>query len=87
MQDVAIRLSLDVQVGNRPFYSEVLSRARCLQIGSSRVKVATIEDLLLLKLIAFRPIDRADRVHLLRLYPLTPAIRQRRSCSFNEEST
>lgn len=69
LEDVEVSLSLDVQIGNTPYHEAVMERARPLALAGLELKVASLEDLIILKLIAFRPIDRADCLHLLRLYP------------------
>lgn len=69
LEDLDMVLSLDVQHGQMPYHEQVLDRARRLRLGSMTIPVATVEDLILLKLLAFRPIDRADCIHMLRLYP------------------
>lgn len=64
--DSGFSLSLDLQSGRSPFHQEVLRRAELLDVLGLHVKVATREDLVLLKLAAWRPIDRADAIDLLQ---------------------
>lgn len=59
-------LSLDLQAGSTRFHETVLSRARPVDFLGLRVRVATREDLILLKLTAWRPIDRADAIDLVQ---------------------
>ena len=46
--------------GALPFENEMITRARTLYIGSLKLKVATPEDLIIMKAIARRPKDIAD---------------------------
>ena len=69
LEELDLTLSLDVQQGQTEFHDQVLERARRLDLGNMVIPVASVEDLILLKLLAFRPIDRADCIHMLRLYP------------------
>ncbi|MEW6282903.1 MAG: nucleotidyl transferase AbiEii/AbiGii toxin family protein [Candidatus Eremiobacterota bacterium] len=62
-----LSLAMDVQAGHTEFHAGVLDRARELDMGSFRLRVASVEDLVLLKLLAFRPIDRADAIDLMTL--------------------
>lgn len=64
-------LGLDVQVPRESngLLEHVLLHATCVTLSGVGVRTATAEDLILLKLLAFRPIDRADAVELLELNP------------------
>lgn len=57
-------LSLDLQAGGTRFHQTILSRAKPVEFLGLRVRVATREDLILLKLTAWRPVDRADAIDL-----------------------
>ena len=59
--------SLDVQEGHTNFHQSVIQRARPLQVGPTPIKIAAPEDMILLKLIASRPIDLADASELVRI--------------------
>lgn len=48
---------------------EVVTRASVEHFGPVKLRVATREDLILLKLLAWRPIDRADAIDLAALNP------------------
>jgi hypothetical protein len=54
--------SVDVIISDSPFLDLVLSRAQSVELGPVRLNVATLEDLLLLKLDANRPIDLDDAI-------------------------
>lgn len=58
---------VDVQVAKDPYLGDVVQRATVLAVAGTGVPVATAEDLVLLKLLSFRPIDRADAVELAAL--------------------
>lgn len=58
-------LAFDVQLGQTEFHRAVVERAQTTQLGELSVKIASLDDLILLKLLAYRPIDRADAIDLL----------------------
>lgn len=51
---------VDLSCGALPFENEIITRARTLDIGLLKLKVATPEDLIIMKAIARRPKDIAD---------------------------
>ncbi len=53
-------VTVDLSCGTLPFENEAIARARTLTIGSLKLKVATPEDLIIMKAIAHRPRDIAD---------------------------
>jgi predicted nucleotidyltransferase len=53
-------VTIDLSCGVLPFEEELIARARTLTIGSLKLKVATPEDLIIMKAIAHRPRDIAD---------------------------
>ncbi len=60
-----IEVRIDViRAGNR-FLREVVARAAATEVFGLSMKIATCEDLILLKLLAGRPIDRADATDLI----------------------
>ncbi len=65
--DTGMSVSLDVQEGTTQFHEEVLTRAREASFGSLKLRVATTEDLILLKALAGRPIDLADARELFKM--------------------
>lgn len=64
-------LGLDIQVPREVngLLDNVLHHATCVMLNGVGIQTATAEDLILLKLLAFRPIDRADAIELLELNP------------------
>lgn len=60
-------LGVDVQIARDPFLDKVLARATDVSVGRFSVPVASAEDLILLKMLSFRPIDRADAIELTAL--------------------
>lgn len=66
--DTDMSMPLDLQDGRTEFHLSVLDRAREVDLGDVRLRVAATEDLILLKVLAWRPIDRADAVELIRLW-------------------
>jgi hypothetical protein len=59
-------LSVDLQSGGTDLHRSILERACPVSFLGLGVRVATREDLILLKLSAWRPIDRADAIDLLQ---------------------
>ncbi len=51
---------VDLSCGAIPFEDEMIARARTLDIGLLKLKVATPEDLIIMKAVASRPKDIAD---------------------------
>ncbi|MCA9792683.1 MAG: hypothetical protein KC910_12840, partial [Candidatus Eremiobacteraeota bacterium] len=64
VRETGLSTSLDLQVGSSEFHLSVIARAASVTLAGVRVKLATREDLILMKLVAFRPIDRADAIDL-----------------------
>lgn len=56
-------------MGGNDFHRQVIERSSREQLGDFSITVATSEDLILLKLLAWRPIDRADAIDLVSLAP------------------
>ena len=59
---------IDVVLGVLPFERDAIARARTLAIGGRTIRVASVEDLLLMKLVSQRPRDREDAERLLRRF-------------------
>lgn len=57
-------LLLEIQIAKTEFQLEVVRRAA---VGDSGVRISTPEDLIIMKLIAYRPKDRIDLEGLIRL--------------------
>ncbi|MFO0980721.1 MAG: nucleotidyl transferase AbiEii/AbiGii toxin family protein [Planctomycetota bacterium] len=68
---LGMSLKLDVLSGRLPFHAQVLARKRSVTLHDRGVPVASPEDLILLKLIARRPIDLSDAEELYRLHRAT----------------
>lgn len=60
----AASIGLDIQVPTDSFLESVARHATQVSLSGIHVPVATTEDLILLKLLSFRPIDRADAIEL-----------------------
>jgi len=56
---------VDLSLGWLPFEGEALARATVEQVGVAEVRVATTEDLVILKAVAWRPRDQSDIEQLL----------------------
>lgn len=54
------RVRVDVLAATHPFYSRVVARSRVVDVDGMRVRVASAEDLVVLKVMAGRPQDTAD---------------------------
>ncbi len=72
------RVDIDLALGELPFEREVLDRAVTLRVGRTNVKLATPDDLIVMKLIARRPRDLADVENLLNYHPAIDLKRIRR---------
>lgn len=54
------RVRLDIIAATHPYYERVIERAQIADVGGMQVRVACAEDIVLLKIMADRPQDRAD---------------------------
>jgi hypothetical protein len=63
------KIDLDVSLGMLPFEAEVIDRAVSMRIAETEIRVATVEDIIIMKAIAGRAIDWADIESLLQLNP------------------
>jgi predicted nucleotidyltransferase len=59
---------IDIVLGALPIERAAIDRARLLPIGGRNTRVASVEDLLLTKMISERPRDREDVTRLLKRY-------------------
>lgn len=71
VEDSAISIGVDLQVSRREHLEAAVRRARVEIYQGIKLRVATREDLILLKLSAWRPIDRADAIELTAVAPET----------------
>ncbi len=69
LQHRATRILVDISLGCTPFENEITSRATTISIGSLPLRVATPEDLVIMKLVAQRPIDLIDVQQILAVHP------------------
>lgn len=65
--EVMVDVGVDLQVAPTAFFSSLVSRATPLDLFGCRVRVATTEDLIVLKMVSFRPLDRGDAIDLIAL--------------------
>jgi hypothetical protein len=65
----AAGIPIDLSLGALPFELESLARGVSRSIGDVEVRVPSIEDLIIMKAIASRPIDLADIDGLLNMHP------------------
>jgi hypothetical protein len=70
-------ISIDLSCGALEFELEVIERAASIVIGALRLKVATPEDLIIMKAVAHRPRDLADIESVLNANPTTDLERVR----------
>lgn len=61
--------SIDLSLGLMPFELEVIDRAEDIELPDLIIRVATAEDLVIMKLIAGRPRDKEDVGRLVELWP------------------
>lgn len=66
--DTGLSVKVDVVVGETDYHRQVLARRVVRSAFGKEFAVATLEDCILLKLLAGRPVDRADAVELLTLH-------------------
>jgi hypothetical protein len=62
------RTAIDLSLGWLPFEAEALARAERVAFGDAQIAVATAEDLVIYKAVAWRDRDRDDLEHLVRLH-------------------
>jgi len=67
---VYVDVGLDVQIGASEFCQQVVSRATMEDYLGIQLPVATREDIVLLKLLAFRPLDRGDMLDIVEGTPV-----------------
>lgn len=68
VRDLGLSLKLDVLAGRLAFHEQVLARKRSVRLEDQQVPVASAEDLILLELLARRPIDLNDAEELYRIH-------------------
>jgi predicted nucleotidyltransferase len=68
-------IQIDISLGVLPFEREVIERSRVVHAGRLRLPLPTVEDLVILKAVAHRPVDLQDIRSLVERHP---ALDQRR---------
>jgi len=63
------KTDLDVSLGGLPFEREAIDRAITIRLGRATIKLASPEDLMVMKAVASRPRDWADIDSLLNAFP------------------
>ena len=66
---VPSKTDVDLSLGGLPFEREAIDRAISLKIGRATIKLASPEDLMIMKAVASRPRDWADVDSLLSAFP------------------
>ena len=62
-------IGIDVSFGALPFEEEMINRSKLVPLGNVNLRVATPEDLIIMKMIAHRAQDIRDIVNLVRVCP------------------
>ncbi len=62
-------VDVDIAIGQLPFEEEAVQRAKVYQTEHVRLRLPSPEDLIILKLAAFRPKDRIDIESIIELHP------------------
>lgn len=62
-------VDVDISLGAMPFEIEAVERSRVVRSGNLRVRLPTVEDLIILKAIAHRHKDMLDIANLVEIYP------------------
>jgi hypothetical protein len=63
------QIDIDLSLGGLPFEHEALARSRIYEVGGVRLRLPTVEDLLVMKGFAHRPKDMEDIAGLLDANP------------------
>ncbi len=72
-------MDVDISAGALPFEEEMIRRAREVILGRRKIRIATPEDLVIMKMIAARPRDIAD---VEEMVAANPKLDRRRVRSF-----
>lgn len=62
-------VTVDLSCGALPFEEELIARARTLKVGPLKLRIASPEDLIVMKAVAHRPRDIADIEAILNVVP------------------
>jgi hypothetical protein len=60
---------LDLSIAGSPFEQQAIDNAQPIKVGRRSVPVMSPEDLVILKVVAGRPIDKTDVIHLIEFHP------------------
>lgn len=60
---------VDISLGALPLEIEAVQRSRVIRAGNARIRVPTVEDLIILKAVAHRPKDLVDIRALIEMHP------------------
>jgi hypothetical protein len=83
-------INLDLSIAGSQLFA--IENAQRIRVGRRLVPVMSLEDLIILKVVAGRPIDKTDVIHLIEFYPDLDLERVRapsslNSCSFTRNVT
>lgn len=70
IRDTGLSTSLGLQIGKSDYHREVLRRGKEISLANVSLRIVTPEDLVLTKISAYRPIDRADAIDVATLNEL-----------------
>jgi Nucleotidyl transferase AbiEii toxin, Type IV TA system len=62
-------IDIDISLGALPFEDEIIDRSTWIDIGGLRIRVASAEDLIIMKTVAGRPRDVMDIENILQVNP------------------
>jgi predicted nucleotidyltransferase len=62
-------IDIDISLGALPFEDEVIERSTWLHVGNVRIRLASAEDLIIMKAVAGRPRDMMDIENVIRANP------------------
>jgi predicted nucleotidyltransferase len=69
LRHIPSSVDVDISLGALPFEQEVVERASSLEVGAIRVRLPSVEDLVIMKALARRPRDWSDIEGLLDVNP------------------
>jgi Nucleotidyl transferase of unknown function (DUF2204) len=62
-------IDVDMAIAGIPYETDAIARARPYKLGRLNVPLLTPEDLVVFKILAYRPVDKADVAHLFEFLP------------------
>lgn len=60
---------VDISLGAMPFEAEAIQRSQLMNVGGMRLRLPSVEDLVILKAVAHRPKDLVDIENLIEFHP------------------